>query len=146
MRITAVEPRHPRVECWSTLGLVRLVDPLLVATDAGVRLEVAPGLWSDGASVPPQLLWVLSDRCTHLRMLALGLAHDAAYRSDAVWVVNADASERSITRPEADDLAEALALWAGATYLDGRKIRYGLGIGGAGSWHQKRLDWTPEGV
>lgn len=142
MKIASVMPPRPVVENWSQRGLVILREPLSIATDAGLMLHCPRWLHSDGASVPAALWFVLSDEATPLRLLTMGLAHDAAYRSDCSWTLR-DGSLRPIARPEADDLAEALALWSGAAWLDGRKIRYGLGVGGGGSWHQKRLDWRP---
>ena len=129
-----------RVEVRPRLGLVRLVDQLAIATDIGLRLNVPTDFWSDGASVPAPLWAVLS--ASPIQLLVMGAAHDAAYRSDARWTM-ADSSKRPITRPEADDLARALALWSGCSALDGAKVRWGLGVGGASSWHRKRLGWRP---
>ncbi len=138
-------PKHPRNEVWSELGLYRSVDPVLVATDVGLIAKLGPGLWHDTASVPARLWWVLSEIATPTRLAFMGQVHDGGYRSDFVWHLY-DGTTRVPLREEIDDLAEALAIYCGATYLDGRKIRYGLGIGGSGSWHKKRLAWTPEGI
>ena len=141
MRVSAVS--WPRVTLWPQSGLVSLSDSLVVEVKAPeLRLLLPRGMRSDLASVPNPLWGVLE--ATPAKLALMGVAHDGSYRIDAAWDLP-DGSRRPIERPEADDLAQALALWSGCSTLDGMKIRWGLGVGGAGSWHRKRLDWKPQG-
>jgi hypothetical protein len=120
-----------------------MIEPARIALDTGVGtllLTLPVGLFSDGASVPGPLWGVLD--AGPVQLLTMGRFHDCAYRSDASFEL-LDGTRRKIERAAADDMAEAIARWSNASWLDGRKIRYGLGVGGAGSFRKKTLLWTP---
>lgn len=142
MKVIACLPAHPRSENWPQAKMNRSTEPSRIALETGVgilMLTVPAGMFFD-TSVP-NVLWAVLD-APPAQLDTMGRFHDAAYRIDASWEL-ADGSLRPITREAADDMAEAIARWSGASWLDGRKIRYGLGVGGGGSWHQKRLAWRP---
>jgi len=144
VKVLSIMSPRPRVENWSQRGLVRLTENLSGAFNAGpygtLMLHLGAGLWSDGASVP-NILWGVLD-ATPLQLLTMALFHDGGYRKDAVWTLP-NGSTRPIERSAADDMAEAVAGWSGASWYDGRKIRYGLGAGASGSFHKKDLLWEP---
>jgi hypothetical protein len=143
VKVIACVPPAPRFENWSQQGLNRTIDTARIALRTGVGvllLKLPVGFFSDGASVP-NILWGVLD-ATPVQLETMALFHDAAYRSDAEWEL-LDGTRRPIVRSAADGMAEAIALWSGASWLDGQKIRYGLAVGGGASWQKKRLDWHP---
>jgi hypothetical protein len=140
VRVLAVS--DARIRLWPQPGLVALLDQLVISTDRG-DLWLPRGMRSDGASVPAPLWAALSgfdSSATPTKLLLMGVGHDGAYRTDAVW---SNAADPILTRPEADDLARALALYSGVSERCAGAIRWGLGVGAASHWHQKRLDWRP---
>lgn len=143
MKVLAVS--DPRIRLWPRERLVALLDQLVIATDRG-DLWLPRGMRSDGASVPAAL-WpavaALDANATPVTLLLMGIGHDGAARIDARWSHGNGTSE-PITLDDANDLARALALHSGVSALAAGGIRWGLGVtGGAGWWHQKRLDWRP---
>lgn len=131
---------YARVDCWPQRGLVSLAGRFVVETDQGRSLHLPTGMRSDGASVPNALWGVLE--ATPIELLVPGIAHDGAYRIDARWTLP-NGSQSAIRRSDADDLLRALVLWVGASDLDAAKVRWGVGVGAAGAWHQRTLDWRP---
>jgi hypothetical protein len=143
MKVTSLHPQLPDVQVWSTKGLVILQSSVIVVVETKVgplTLAAPAGMVCDGASVPG-VLWGVLD-AGPLQLLTMGILHDASYRTDSAWI-DALGQNQTILRESADDLAEAVARYHGASWLDGRKIRYGLGIGGRSSFHKKSLLWSP---
>ena len=104
------------------------------------------------ASIPKLLHFAF--RATWQELLPYGGGHDYLYRKDAVlWrlPILAMGKKARVPVPDrrfADEVGADLILVSTRTAprWDRTVALAGTRLGGAGSWHQKAVDWRPEGL
>jgi len=123
--------------------LYRLVDPLTVTNlDTGEKLELPPGVLSDGSSVPPPLWGALHANPADL--LWPGFAHDYAYRNGA-RITLPGGGDREIDRLEADLLHIAVCRKLGVWVSDQEKIFFTLRVAGGFFFRERDVGWDGQG-
>ena len=107
-------------------GEYRLEAPLRYVTGDGWRIEVLPGWYTDGASIPRLLRWYADPFGGPYA--AAAVLHDALYRSQLLTRVESDQVFRAAMIDAGVRRAQAWVLWAGVR------------IGGWMAWSAKEPD------